>query len=176
MSVHLDYAAENFREAWTHASDDPTTVEALTRGGRALVHVARELEEAASRLDRLRREVEQLRAERNATAPQRALLVVRDSDRTAPVAVADDGVEIVEIDLHAVGGREGFARLPAHERTAWLAATDAQIAAMPEGRAQAAAARLWRELTLARAEADDTTPTAQRDLPARPAGDHAAGR
>lgn len=61
MSLHLDYADENFREAWIASTNDPAAIKALVIGGRALVRSGRELERLCEQVQQLQREVEQLR-------------------------------------------------------------------------------------------------------------------
>ncbi len=60
MSTHLDFAEESVLEAWRGASTDPSTIEALTRGGHELVRAARELEQLGAVVEELRREVARL--------------------------------------------------------------------------------------------------------------------
>jgi len=62
MSLHLDYADENFRDAWIASANDPAAIKALVIGGRALVRSGREFEQLAEQVQQLKREVAQLRS------------------------------------------------------------------------------------------------------------------
>lgn len=62
MSLHLDYADENFRDAWVASANDPAAIKALVIGGRALVRSGRELEQLSEQVQQLQRDVEQLRS------------------------------------------------------------------------------------------------------------------
>jgi hypothetical protein len=62
MSLHLDYADENFRDAWIASTNDPAAIKALAIGGRALVKSGRELERLAEQVHKLQRDVAQWRS------------------------------------------------------------------------------------------------------------------
>jgi hypothetical protein len=57
MSLHLDYANENLRDAWIAPTNDPAAIKALVIGGRALVRSGRDLERLAEQVQQLQREV-----------------------------------------------------------------------------------------------------------------------
>jgi hypothetical protein len=62
VSLHLDYADENFRDAWIASTNDPAAIKALVLGGRALVRSGREVERLAGQVQQLQREVARLRS------------------------------------------------------------------------------------------------------------------
>ena len=105
----MDYAEESFLEAWRGASTNPSTIEALTGGGGALVRAARDFEQLGAVVEEPRSEVARLGgsvATPMSVMVDRALNDVRDVRILATVECGRCGGEGQMNDPEGFGWKE----------------------------------------------------------------------